>query len=75
MNGFKLQMNQRRLHQRRQGLRVIVNKLLQLRQQGGHPLGRRRHKDRVAGARAANPVLRATQPTGLLARTDSPKVV
>ena len=57
VNRLKLQVNQRRLYQRRQGLRVIVNKPLQVRQQGGHPLGRWRHKHRVARPRAADPVL------------------
>ncbi len=67
VNRLKLQVNHCRLHQRRQWLRSIMDKPFQVRQQGGHPLGRGRHKNRIAGARAPNPVLRAAQLAGLFA--------
>ena len=59
VNRFKLHMRQRRLDQHRHGLRAVVQKKLQLAHAVHHFFGRRRNKGRIAGARAANPVLAA----------------
>ena len=67
---LKLQMDQCRLHLRRQGLQTIVmvmDEPLQVCQQSAHPFGTWEHKSRVSRQRGANLVLRVVQFTRRLA--------
>ena len=69
VNGFKLDVDQSDAHQGGQGVVCVclMNEAFQICQQRWDMFWWRRHKHGVAGARAANPVLRLAQFTGLAA--------
>lgn len=67
VNGLELHMRQRRLDERRRGLRLVVEEALERREAVLQRIGRRRHECRVAGPRTAYPHLRAPHLAGCLA--------
>ena len=64
---LELHVCEARLHQRRQRI-IRVNPLVELRHERRHIFGRRGHEPRVAGPRAADPVLGASDLARLLLR-------
>ena len=65
MDGLELDMDEARLDQGRNLRRVGMDEFLQVGHEVGNLAGRRRHEHRVAGAAAADPVLRAPEFAGL----------
>ena len=61
MDGLKLHVRQRGLHQRRRCLWQVVEETLQVAQTIRNRLWRRRHKRRITRSRTANPHLAATE--------------